>query len=99
MRVKNKRILKNGAVGGYVQQSDGSYRWRIISGPSSSTPSSCLQAIRHSVGIILTSALDMFTNVHLKSKQTVNVDLKGCSVLQFQKKKNVDQTHDYLIKT
>ena len=37
MRVKNKRVLKNGAVGGYVQQSDGSYRWRIISGPSSST--------------------------------------------------------------
>ena len=30
MQVKNKRVLKNGAIGGYVRQSDGSYRWRII---------------------------------------------------------------------
>ena len=30
MQVKNKRVLKNGAIGGYVRQSDGSYKWRII---------------------------------------------------------------------
>ena len=33
MKVKGKRTLKNGAVAGYVLQSDGSYKWRIISGP------------------------------------------------------------------
>ena len=33
MKVKGKRTLKNGAVAGYVLQSDGSYKWRIIKGP------------------------------------------------------------------
>lgn len=32
-KVKGKRVLKNGAVAGYVLQRDGSYKWRIISGP------------------------------------------------------------------
>ena len=30
MDVKDKRVLKNGAIGGYVKQSDGSYKWRIV---------------------------------------------------------------------
>lgn len=33
MRIKGKRVLKNGAIAGYVKQSDGSWKWRIISGP------------------------------------------------------------------
>lgn len=33
MKIKGKRILKNGAVAGYVKQKDGSWKWRIISGP------------------------------------------------------------------
>ena len=33
MRIKGKTVLKNGAVAGYVKQSDGSWKWRIISGP------------------------------------------------------------------
>ena len=33
MKIKGKRILKNGAIAGYVKQKDGSYKWRIISGP------------------------------------------------------------------
>ena len=33
MQVKGKRVLKNGALAGYVRQSDGSWKWRIISGP------------------------------------------------------------------
>ena len=32
--MKGKRTLKNGAVGAYVKQSDGSYKWRIVKGPS-----------------------------------------------------------------
>ena len=31
--IKGKRTLKNGAVAGFVKQKDGSYKWRIISGP------------------------------------------------------------------
>lgn len=34
MRVKGKRILKNGAVAGYVLQKDGTWKWRFIKGPS-----------------------------------------------------------------
>ena len=30
MQIRNKRVLKNGAVGGYVKQRDGTWRWRII---------------------------------------------------------------------
>ena len=30
MHVKDKRVLKNGAIGGYVKQPDGSYKWRIV---------------------------------------------------------------------
>ena len=33
MRIKGKRILKNGVLAGYVQQKDGSWKWRFISGP------------------------------------------------------------------
>ena len=34
MRVKNKRVLKNGAIGGYVYYpSEKKWKWRIISGP------------------------------------------------------------------
>lgn len=33
MQVKGKRVLKNGALAGYVKQRDGSWKWRIISGP------------------------------------------------------------------
>ena len=32
-KVKGKRTLKNGATAGYVLQKDGSYKWRIITGP------------------------------------------------------------------
>jgi hypothetical protein len=34
MCVKGKRILKNGAVAGYVLQKDGTWKWRFIKGPS-----------------------------------------------------------------
>lgn len=34
MRVKGKRVLKNGALAGYVKQKDGSWKWRIIKGPN-----------------------------------------------------------------
>lgn len=34
MNIKDKRILKNGAVAGYVKQIDGSWKWRILNGPS-----------------------------------------------------------------
>ena len=34
MRVKGKRILKNGVVAGYVLQKDGTWKWRFIKGPS-----------------------------------------------------------------
>ncbi len=30
---KNKRVLKNGAIAGYVLQKDGSWKWRIVKGP------------------------------------------------------------------
>ena len=33
MQVKGKRVLKNGALAGYVKQRDGSWKWRIIGGP------------------------------------------------------------------
>lgn len=36
MKVKGKRTLKNGAVAGYVEQKDGTYKWRIIKGPNKS---------------------------------------------------------------
>jgi len=29
-QVKNKKVFKNGAIGGYVKQNDGSWKWRII---------------------------------------------------------------------
>jgi hypothetical protein len=29
-KIKNKKILKNGAIGGYVRQDNGSWKWRII---------------------------------------------------------------------
>ena len=32
-QIKNKRTLKNGAEAGYVLQKNGTYKWRIISGP------------------------------------------------------------------
>lgn len=31
MEIKNKRILKNGTLAGYVKQKDGSWRFRFIS--------------------------------------------------------------------
>ena len=34
MNIKGKRVLKNGAIGGYVLQKNGKYVWRIIKGPS-----------------------------------------------------------------
>jgi len=34
LQFKNKRVLKNGAIGAYVLQKDKSYKWRIIKGPS-----------------------------------------------------------------
>ena len=33
MRVKGKRVLKNGVVAGYVKQKDGSWKWRFLGGP------------------------------------------------------------------
>ena len=34
MKVKNKRVLKNGAVAGYVYyKSEKKWKWRIIKGP------------------------------------------------------------------
>ena len=36
MRVKGKRVLKNGVTAGYVKQEDGSWRWRFLSGPKKS---------------------------------------------------------------
>ena len=32
-KIKGKKVLKNGAVGAYVKQKDGKYKWRIIKGP------------------------------------------------------------------
>ena len=32
-KIKNKRVLKNGAIAGYVLQKDGSWKWRIVKGP------------------------------------------------------------------
>ena len=32
-KVKGKRVLKNGAIAGYVLQKNGKYVWRIIKGP------------------------------------------------------------------
>ena len=29
-KIKNKRVLKNGAIAGYVLQKDGSWKWRIV---------------------------------------------------------------------
>jgi hypothetical protein len=29
-QVKNQKVFKNGAIGGYVKQNDGSWKWRII---------------------------------------------------------------------
>ena len=37
MRVRNKRVLKNGTVAGYVQQKDGSWKWRFIGGSKKTT--------------------------------------------------------------
>jgi len=34
MKIKGKRILKNGVVAGYVLQKNGTWRWRFIKGPS-----------------------------------------------------------------
>ena len=34
MKIKGKRVLKNGALAGYVKQRDGSWKWRIIKGPT-----------------------------------------------------------------
>ena len=34
MQVKGKRVLKNGALAGYVKQKDGTWKWRIIKGPT-----------------------------------------------------------------
>lgn len=36
MRVKGKRVLKNGVTAGYIRQEDGSWRWRFLSGPKKS---------------------------------------------------------------
>lgn len=36
MRVKGKRVLKNGVTAGYVRQEDGSWKWRFLSGPKKS---------------------------------------------------------------
>lgn len=36
MRVKGKRVLKNGVTAGYVKQEDGSWKWRFLSGPKKS---------------------------------------------------------------
>jgi len=33
MKTKGVRTLKNGATAGYVKQKDGSWKWRIITGP------------------------------------------------------------------
>ena len=33
MKIHGKRILRNGAVAGYVLQKNGSYKWRIVEGP------------------------------------------------------------------
>ena len=30
MEVKNKRILKNGTLAGYVKQKDGSWKWTFL---------------------------------------------------------------------
>ena len=30
MNIKGKRILKNGKIGGYVKQKDGSWKWKIL---------------------------------------------------------------------
>ena len=34
MYIKNKRILENGAVGGYIKNDNGKWVWRIIKGPN-----------------------------------------------------------------
>ena len=34
MKIKGKRILKNGVLAGYILQKDGSWKWRFITGPS-----------------------------------------------------------------
>ena len=34
MRVKGKRVLKNGVVAGYVLQKDGTWKWRFLKGPT-----------------------------------------------------------------
>lgn len=37
MRVRNKRVLKNGVTAGYVQQKDGSWKWKFIGGSKKTT--------------------------------------------------------------
>ena len=34
MKVKGKRVLKNGVLAGYVRQKDGTWKWRFLKGPS-----------------------------------------------------------------
>ena len=56
MRVKNKRVLKNGAIGGYVYYpSEKKWKWRIISGPKKG-------------GSINTNLREKF-NINLKSQE------------------------------
>jgi len=33
MKIRGKRILKNGTTAGYIKQKDGSWKWRFITGP------------------------------------------------------------------
>lgn len=33
MKIKGKRVLKNGTTAGYIKQKDGSWKWRFITGP------------------------------------------------------------------
>lgn len=33
MKVKGKRVLKNGVLAGYVRQNDGTWKWRFLKGP------------------------------------------------------------------
>ena len=34
MKIKGKRVLKNGVLAGYVRQKDGTWKWRFLKGPT-----------------------------------------------------------------